>query len=308
MLRLYQGTEQVGSDAALLLLTPGASQEFTFTYTAKEAGDIPFTAVADPDGAITELDEANNELSTTLEVLSSGIQASVSTDKASYLPEEDVLASSVVRNDSDRERTLYLNIYAEDASGNYVGDFNGDYISSLAPGEEWTSTSSWNTGLNYSGDYRVHADVYDSYAEKASATISFAIEPQGSLALSATCDRVSYSVGDVAGLRARLISEALNFCFSGLTVRGEVLSPDRIEVGTILIRRVNDYALGSWRRLGPSWPLPTLARVVEVAVPTRAGPARSPWGRTRDMCRSRPTRTVRPCTARGTTAQMSFTG
>jgi hypothetical protein len=226
--RLYADGEQVGGEYLLpyMILPVGMEESIAFTYTCASPGPVTFTAMVDPDGLIVESNEGNNNLSATLEVRPSGIQASVSTDKASYLPEEDVSVSSTVRNDSDRDRCPYLEFIIEDASGNYVDYLGYEYLDSLTPGEERTFNSSWNTRFIYSGDYRVRASVVEDGFEKAAATAPFAIDPQGNLALSATCDRISYLTGDQAGLNARLISEALNFCFSGLTVRAEVLSPD----------------------------------------------------------------------------------
>ncbi len=225
VLRLHQGAGQVGSDVVPLILTPGASQETTFTYKATEEGNVPFEAVVDPDGLIVESNEDNNHLSVSLEVQPSGIQAAVSTDKASYLAEEDVSVSSTVKNNSGRDRSLGLYLRLEDSAGNLLDEFPYVELGTIASSQEVTSVFSWNTGLVFSGDYRAHAFVVEGGVEKAAAMAPFAIEPQGNLALSATCDRVSYTAGDTASLRARLISEASNFCFSGLTARAEVLSP-----------------------------------------------------------------------------------
>jgi hypothetical protein len=226
--RLYANGNQVGYDYVLpdMIIPAGMEETVSFFYACTAAGPVELTAVVDPDGKVDEASEENNTLTTTLEVRPSGIVAAISTDKGSYGPEEDVHITSTVVNDSESVRYLSLETFVEDSAGNYVGYVNYEDIDSLAPGEESTFASTWNSGLNYSGDYRIRVRVNQGTAEMASASAPFAIEPEGSLSLGATCDRIYYSAGDQAGLRARLISEAANFAYDGMTVTGEVLAPD----------------------------------------------------------------------------------
>ncbi len=226
--RLYADGQQVGGNCQFGdgIVAAGAEQSFSFVYTAISTGPVTFTATVDPEAIVVETDEANNTLASILEVLPSGISAEAAADKASYLPVEDVAVTALIRNDSARDRYLAASIFIEDTNGNQVAQIGSEDLGTLAVGEERAVSSSWNTGTTYAGDYQVRVSVTEDSMEKASDTAPFAIEPQGSLSVDATCDRISYSVGDTAGLRARLISEAVNFTYTGLVLRAEVLSPE----------------------------------------------------------------------------------
>ncbi|MCB1037529.1 MAG: PD40 domain-containing protein, partial [Acidobacteria bacterium] len=220
-------TLPVASPRVLPALAAGASANPTFDLTDLAEGLYQVTVTADPQEQVDEVSEANNSASTTFRVAGLAAPAlSVSTDRSSYLPAEDVLATVEVTNGGDTLSGT-LEVLLADDGGRTIQPLASFAVEELGFGESFAGTAPWNTGTAFAGTYRIVARLTDDGGNLAAQEeAAFQVVEDLELLAGVTSDRTAYVLGDAVRLTGTLDYTGGNTVLDGLQVTLSVMAPD----------------------------------------------------------------------------------
>lgn len=227
--RFFDGLDEtaplIGS-ATLGVIAPGAWRDIELSGVGSLSGGV-VTAVIDAGGSF-DCDASNDSVQQTL--LPSLGTATAATDKAQYAPEESVQIGVTVENTGSFTHDYFVDVYIEDAAGNLVEALPPLSVSGVAPGSTSVATTSWNTGLVISGEYRVRITLRDAAGQVLyETTTPFAIahDPLSGpvAALRVTTDRPVYHTSDVVLLDFLAQNLSVSTHFNASTVEIQVTGP-----------------------------------------------------------------------------------
>ncbi len=151
-------------------------------------------------------------------VLASFFDSSLSTDKASYPANENVMMSVNIVNLSGYSKTIDARVLIEDNNGALVTKAGILPVINLAAGEaRQLNNITFNTGSTLAGDYRAHLIIYENQIQAGEASANFTIIPDKSLASTITTDRISYTSNQPVTLASTITSLSPNYIFENLT-------------------------------------------------------------------------------------------
>ncbi len=151
---------------ASLDLNPGATTRIELSWKANRLGAIPVELRADPDGRFSELDEDNNRVSSSVDVVGSGLPnltvASSEIEASPAVPVEgkSAIVSARIRNVGDVDAAGFtVSFYAGDpgSGGLPIGSAS---VPPLAASSDFVATAAW-TEVNVRGTTLLYAVVDD---------------------------------------------------------------------------------------------------------------------------------------------------
>ncbi len=243
------------SGEVLGAIPAGGSQSVTRDLVlGSETGIYSITAAVDPFDRLAEISEDNNLAQTDLPVAADGAPLlSVTTDRAVYFGDDDVLASLEVIN-AGTAFDGRLEVRIEDAAGFLVEELAATDIVDLGFGATLAETRTWNTGTIFAGDYRVTAQVKDSAGTVvAEALAPFIIGSAIGLDSQVTTDRGTYAVGSSVGIAGTIDYVSGNDTLSGAMATLQVLDG----ADTVLAqfnRPLGDLLPGDSVTVSADWP------------------------------------------------------
>ncbi|HLB37743.1 MAG TPA: CARDB domain-containing protein, partial [Gemmatimonadales bacterium] len=222
---LWNPDGDIGLDTRLTLaeLPGGQSTQLSLAWTPPAAGNYALDLRVDEEQAITEGREDNNTASATVPVVTtSGLVASVDSDRPAYPARTDALVSVGILNGSAAiEGTARLRVV--DAQGTEVALVDQRSVS-LPYGQQFAYTARWNTGSTYAGAYAFDLQLVDGAGAPAGyASHAFTIQPDVHVAARLQAAAASVMLGASASFHGRIDNLGVNAPQSGLTARLAIL-------------------------------------------------------------------------------------
>ncbi len=195
-------------------------------------GTVALEVRLDPDGELSEENEANNSRSTELEVTPASLAAAVATDRRTYQGGETVAIEITAQNLGATTRELLLLASIVDPLGAEVAELAAQVLS-LAPGSTGVALT-WDTGTSLPGSYAAMAELYENDSLKARGSALFSIAGQAETAATLFTDRDVYTPQQAAILLGNVRNLSDNMPLADLTARlavagtgGEVFALER---------------------------------------------------------------------------------
>ena len=150
-------------------------------------------------------------------VLNSAFNSAITTDKAAYQANEDVIINSNITNISGYARTVDANIKIEDSHGNLVEEVtNISGLSFTANETKNLDSFIFNTKTNYAGDYTAHLVIYENQIQIGEAFASFKILSVKQAASTIAADKIAYSSNESVVLTSAVTSQSPNSLLANL--------------------------------------------------------------------------------------------
>lgn len=264
--RLYDGDPKAGGvaagpDAVVPLIRQGQSGAAQLLWLAK-GGTHTLWVVADPDDAITEGIEYNNQASVTVAGTSptGAFSLSLGVAPATVGPEASVTISGGVAAGSD-ELVGAASLYVLDPAGQVVGALGGFSVAGPDGGTQLSAVRTWSSGRHQPGVYRAVLDFAPQVGTASSAQASFTITPEVAVQAAIAADRLAYGPGELVAIALSAKNAGRNAPAAALAATVELRAPD-------------DSLVTSWpRALGVLEPLAELGWTVDHSL-GRAAPGR----------------------------------
>ncbi|MFZ5875050.1 MAG: CARDB domain-containing protein [Nitrospirota bacterium] len=266
-----RGADVGGAEVALFLGDPGAGgislgtqtiptilahgQTTTITWTVEtlgRSGSHELVAVADPGGAIPEVEETNNRGTAHVTILPSGLGATIATNQSSYTANEAATVTVTLYN-SGPARSVDLDVFFEDTAGVLVQPVANQVGLALGDGETRVLPDlSFNTGTTFAGNYRVRATVRDAGTVTAQAMVPFVILPVVQAEARLVADKQAYSAHETVTLTTTVTSQSPNHVLTGVTATVTLTDP---AAGMVLteVRSLLDLLPGARIELKSFW-------------------------------------------------------
>ncbi|MFZ5875273.1 MAG: CARDB domain-containing protein, partial [Nitrospirota bacterium] len=227
------GGVSLGSQTIPTILAHGQSTTVTWIVeTLGRSGSHELVALADPGGAIPEIEETNNHGRVNITVLPSGLAAVVGTAQSAYSANEAVAVSVTLYN-SGPARTVDLEVVAEDAAGVLVQTVANQ--AGLALGDHETRVLSgltFNTGATFAGNYRIRVRAREAGSVVAEAASSLTIVPVVQAEARLAADKQAYSSHETVTLTTTVTSQSPNHVLTNVTAILTVTDPSSAVVFT----------------------------------------------------------------------------
>jgi hypothetical protein len=222
MVRFYDGDPAaggvpIGQDQAITNLVPLGRQQVQVEWpTVGLTGNHRLTAVVDPDGAVAEVSEENNQASLDLALTPVGLTATLATDKTEYSADAPVQIHVSLTDTAGQERALTYEVVVEDAQGVAVTSLGTQPVT-VGAGATVAADHTWNTGSTAAGDYRAHLRVRSGDRTVADVTAPFRIVATATLDATLLLNQVAFQVGDTVSMDSRVLNTSPNYDFANLT-------------------------------------------------------------------------------------------
>ena len=214
-------TAELGRRAISAPMAAGESREINLPFdTLGRSGRLELDAVADPDGALAELDESNNRAEATLDVVGATVSLTVTADRISVPAETDV-ALDVRANNSADPVELRLLVQVLDVFGTPLAVLSEQTLT-LASGPT-PFPRVWNSGMTAPGPVTVMAELWDDAAAggptvRARGIASLSIPPDLSADAALTTDRTTYAPNTTVEMMGGVTNSSANTDFEQLTL------------------------------------------------------------------------------------------
>lgn len=219
---LYSGNPATGGrlvkTATIPQLIPlGGTVQTSFALdTIGLSGTVSLFVKLDPDNAIDESDEGNNQASGAVAIDPAGLTVGVVADKPSYGANEDASLTLSVAELKAQARTLACDLQVQDFNGAVAASIAAGIPVQVAAGSSITLPVTWNTGTTYSGAYTVVASFKDNGRIVAKASAPLAILPVKTAAAAIVVDKVSYNANEAVAITATVTGTSPNYIFTDL--------------------------------------------------------------------------------------------
>jgi subtilase family serine protease/flagellar hook assembly protein FlgD len=208
--------------ATVPVAAPGGTT-VSASWTPLSAGTHRFLVRVDPEGAIDELREDNNEAVGSFEVAPRReLVARLVSDRDVYTGRSPVRLDVLLLN-AGAATAGQVRVTVEDTAGREVAVLDGREVA-LAHGAENRFTLLWNTGATYAGDYAFRLQFAEAREEVlATAQRSFRITADISVGARLQADRALFGEGSPATFTARVENTGLNAALADLVARFSVV-------------------------------------------------------------------------------------
>ena len=201
------------------VLAPGGATMLQANIdTAGYTGQREIFIVVDPANAIAESREDNNTASKSLFIQSAGLLTIAALDKTAYQANEIVTATITATNSSGISRTLTLNLFIKDMSGNLITTISSADPISVNPNSGATITRTWNTDKTLAGTYSFFTEITEGGRIISRANAGFSITPDKRIEAKATTDKITYNPNEAVALTSVITSQSANYIQENLTV------------------------------------------------------------------------------------------
>jgi subtilase family serine protease len=177
----------------------------------------------DPANKIAEVSESNNIACGTVSIMSSNLNMSISTDKTNYTADEDVQITVKVSNLSSSTKSELLDVQITDGNNNIVGNVISGVQIDLGPNENKTFNYEWNTGANYTGNYKAVALLLETGNVVSKAETAFVVNTVKSVSSNITTDKMSYNANEAVTITSSIQNTASNVNLNNLTAQITVI-------------------------------------------------------------------------------------
>jgi outer membrane protein assembly factor BamB len=194
-LTFYSNATELGT-LTLPAIAPGTYQDFQLEGIALASLNQEISAVVE---ALSECDDGNNSVSTTVSSSTINGEITLSTDAQEYGPNTPVLIQYSVTNTGALPADFELELQIEQANGDTVESLDTPTLNTLASGETITLDTAWNTAQTLTGAYQAHLLLRATTGELVAETIqSFDIiaDLEIVLSLRTTLDKTTYHTSD----------------------------------------------------------------------------------------------------------------
>ena len=159
-------------------------------------------------------------------VLASALNPAVSTDNAQYTANENVLIDLAITNLSEFARTVSAMVEIKDSAGNQVQSVTTLSGLTFSAGETKTFLDLiYNTGLTFSGEYRVHARLIEAGSQVGEAFANFIILPSKRATSTIVSDKIAYASNEPVMLTSAVTSSSLNSTLTNLDAVVRITDP-----------------------------------------------------------------------------------
>lgn len=222
---LYNGNPATGGK---VLGTTTIPQLIPFGGTARAslaldtiglAGAIPLFVKVDPDNAIDELNEGNNQATKTITIDSAGLSVGAVTDKASYGANEGVLVTVSVADLKGQARTLACDVQVVDSNGVVAAVAAAGTPLQLEANTTKAFTVTWNTGTTYSGAYTVSVIIKENGRTVGKAAAPLAILPVKTADAAISVDKTAYGANEPVAIVAIVRGTSPNYIFNDMSAK-----------------------------------------------------------------------------------------
>jgi hypothetical protein len=229
-LTLPSGERYLLSSTTIPTVAAGSAQTVAATWSHTGVpGRYTLTVVVDPLNEVEEATKSNNTASREILVSDNqGIVFASILDSEQYRVHEDVGIQLTVANRGSA-MSGYLDVWVEDLNG-YPVALAGTQPMDLAYGSEETVILSWNTGLTYAGEYRVHSVVKNGTGVLAEVFSPFTILPFGDIVCTVVTDKARYGSGEEVTIFATVENIGANYLIPDLTAKIRVLDGSGAEL------------------------------------------------------------------------------
>ncbi|MCK5353946.1 MAG: IPTL-CTERM sorting domain-containing protein [Methyloprofundus sp.] len=188
-----------------------------------------------------------------VQVLESAFTATISTDKNTYLANENVAVNTRVANLSDFDDLVDIHVAIYDATDTLVtqlGIFTAENIATQA--EKSFSSFAFNTGTLLTGDYTARISLTDSNHQLSMAEQPFSIAASANAmpiaALALSVDKAIYHRSEQLNISTLVRNVTINALINGAMLKIKVLNPNGAE-HTALEKTLGDLLAASRRDL-----------------------------------------------------------
>jgi uncharacterized repeat protein (TIGR01451 family) len=218
--------------------------------TAGRQGLLAVEVVADPGGAVAEVNEGNNRAAAELSVTGATLSAAIATGKASYAPGETVAVTATAQNAATDPRDIELRVWIADAAGVPIAELGSETVT--LPAGVSSFDFAWETGAALPGTHAAVAELRVGGSSVARAESLFSLARQVSVTASLFADRDLYPPGASALLAGRVTNASESTVLTALTARLAVLGPGGSERFAV-VREIPVLYPGSEQRLETVW-------------------------------------------------------
>ena len=216
----------------------------------------------DPGSVIAEQNESNNSQTGFLDILGSGLVATVRTDRVTYGSNQPVELTVTAQNSNASPRTPVLRVTIQDGAGQVLATVQ-DQAVTLPPGSS-TSSFSWPTGATPAGPYVAIAELVDNGLTVARGTAAFSISQDRMASAQLFADRSEYEPDQTVALTGRVRNTGVNASLSNLVAKLEIRNPGGTVVWTAT-RTIPLLSPGAEANVDGNWPLGNAAPGVYTA-------------------------------------------
>lgn len=240
-------------NATVNSLAPGASQSFSARWDIGLAGTYSLVAIVDAEDNVLEISEANNFALKEQRVNASDIpELSITTDKSSYISNEDVIFDVAVYN-SGGIFNGRLDVVIQDAAGYPVRTIRSDILSNIGYGDVYQVNDSWNTASTYAGDYQVFAILFDSANVQIAVTSTpFIITGSSGITSSLNTNKITYSANEIVNVTGLLEHVTGNSILSNATATLRIVDSNSNLMAEKIVP-LGDLLPGSQSVVGLEW-------------------------------------------------------
>jgi N-acetylneuraminic acid mutarotase/prenyltransferase beta subunit len=200
--------------------------------TFGKAGEHTIYLVVDANNHIAESSETNNVASSSLTIAPHGIQLQMSIDKTSLSANQTITVDLLAGNNGITAASGALKVFVVDQQGVLVSQVSSETLTNFSPGQQLIRRVSWNSGSTYAGSYQIKAELTLKDHLVAAANSSFTIEPDLSMDLEATANKLDYSANEDVRLTTRLISKSSNYIFRNLQLNLAIKDANGIQISS----------------------------------------------------------------------------
>jgi subtilase family serine protease len=222
---LYNGNPATGGvktgETSILQTIPfgGTARATLAMDTVGLAGALTLFVKIDPDNAINESDEANNQASRAVTIAPAGLTVGTGTDKSIYGANENVQVSISVAEHSGGARNLTYDLQILDMNGVLTAIVAADVPLQFGPNATQAFTAVWNTGETLAGSYTALVRIKELGRVVAKASTAFTILPVKTIAATITTDKLAYGANETVAVNSVLKSSSPNHIFETLTAK-----------------------------------------------------------------------------------------
>jgi hypothetical protein len=192
-------------------------------------------------------------------VQASAFTTAITTDKAQYGANENVISALSVTNLSDHARTITAVVEIQDAAGNFVGPIMTLTGVVFNSGEAKTFPSLvYNAGTILSGNYRVVANLFEAGAAVSGAQAPFVIAAVKQLSTGIVTDKTQYGANETATLISTVTNGTTNASLTGLSATVTVQDPNGATIFAVT-RSLSDLLPSSGTSFKSFWSVGTAA-------------------------------------------------
>ena len=188
-------------------------------------GNLSLFVRVDPDNAIDEADEGNNQASGTVAIDNAGLTAGIVVDQQSYSANQDAVLTLSLAERKAVARSLACDVQLKDANGVVAATVVAGIPVQIVADATMTLPLTWNTGTTFSGGYTVLATITDSGRAIAKASVPLLIVPVKTASAALVVDKVSYNANEAVAITTTVTGTSPNYIFNDMSATVTVTDP-----------------------------------------------------------------------------------